>query len=128
MPAYALILLFLSLLCADQSLGARLGGTHVDLLEGGLAEGNDAPWFCRGSPCPPFKVISKEQTYELREYSKSTDTFAASSNFLRAICYELRRLCVGQWLTWEVSLQLPGYLPSSTPATMRCKIVSEAHI
>lgn len=33
--------------------------------------GNDEPWFCRGSPCPPFEVISTAQTYELREYARS---------------------------------------------------------
>ncbi len=71
MPAYALMLLFLSLLCAQQSLSARLAGVDVNAAEVAAAKGNEAPWFCRGSPCPPFEVIRKEQTYELREYTKS---------------------------------------------------------
>lgn len=34
-------------------------------------EATSAPDFCRGAPCPPFKVISKGSTYELREYTES---------------------------------------------------------
>ena len=71
MPAYTLMLVLLSSLYAEQSLGAQVVSTDVELSEGVRMDTNDDPWFCRGSPCPPFEVISKEQTYELREYSRS---------------------------------------------------------
>ena len=34
-------------------------------------EENSEPDFCRGAPCPPYKLISKGSTYELREYTQS---------------------------------------------------------
>ncbi|CAL5229669.1 g13035 [Coccomyxa viridis] len=81
------MLLFLSLLCAQQSLSARLAGTDAESSGIVPAKGNDAPWFCRGSPCPPFEVIRKEQTYEVREYSKTTwiSTVVESSNYEVAV-------------------------------------------
>ena len=69
MPAYTLTLLLL--LFTHQCLAARFVGTDVEVVGESIAKANDAPWFCRGAPCPPFKVISKEQTYELREYAES---------------------------------------------------------
>lgn len=72
MVAYTLVMLLLSSLYAQQSFGARLISTDVELSQGAYIDTSDAPWFCRGAPCPPFEVISKTQTYELREYSRST--------------------------------------------------------
>ncbi len=37
------------------------------------------PDFCRGAPCPPFEVVSKGSTYELREYSKSKHLICSRS-------------------------------------------------
>jgi len=31
----------------------------------------DAPWFCRGSPCPEYTVVNATEAYETREYGES---------------------------------------------------------
>lgn len=71
MQAYFLVIAFLILLVAQRSESARIFGTEANAAERNRSTANDAPWFCRGSPCPEFKIISQTQTYELREYAES---------------------------------------------------------
>lgn len=51
---------------------ARLSEARFKLWSLGSQEDeSSAPDFCRGAACPPYEVISKGSTYELREYTKS---------------------------------------------------------
>ena len=60
-----------TLVSASLSQSARFVSEEAHKVFPTSFHGNDDPWFCRGSPCPPFEVISTAQTYELREYAES---------------------------------------------------------
>jgi len=38
---------------------------------GAAGAAQDAPWFCRGSPCPEYTVVNATEAYETREYDES---------------------------------------------------------
>ncbi len=71
MQAAILVTVLWNLVSASLSQSARLVSEEAHILSPKSFHGNDDPWFCRGSPCPPFEVISTAQTYELRDYAES---------------------------------------------------------
>ena len=71
MQAAILVAVLWTLVSASPSQSARLVSEEAQKVFLNSFHDNDDPWFCRGSPCPPFEVISTAQTYELREYAES---------------------------------------------------------
>ena len=71
MQAAILMAVLWTLVSASLSQSARLVSEEAQKVFPNSFHSNDDPWFCRGSPCPPFEVISTAQTYELREYAES---------------------------------------------------------
>ncbi len=113
MQAYRLVFAFLVLLVAQPSEGARVFGTETDAAGVTPSAINDAPWFCRGSPCPEFKIIGQTQTYELREYAESMLRLSVASNSWEAsyTSFPARAtasmtliimLCAGTWISTTV--------------------------
>ena len=72
MQGVSLVAMLWTLGSASLVQSSRLVSEEAQRVLPNAFHGNDEPWFCRGSPCPPFEVISTSQTYELREYAEST--------------------------------------------------------
>ena len=83
MQAALAVAVLWTLVSAPLSQSARLVNEEAQRLLSGPSYGDSEPWFCRGSPCPPFEVISTAQTYELREYAESMISSLTTSVFLR---------------------------------------------
>ncbi|KAL3159842.1 hypothetical protein ABBQ38_010245 [Trebouxia sp. C0009 RCD-2024] len=80
--------------CLLAAVTLASAGRWVSPSDLGLPAVNDAPDFCHGLECPPFKLLKNTSQYQLREYegAKFVGTTVEGSNFEAAITKGFTRL------------------------------------
>lgn len=58
--------------CLLAAVTLASAGRWVSPSDLGLPAVNDAPDFCHGLECPPFKLLKNTSQYQLREYEGGT--------------------------------------------------------